>query len=411
VIRIAFIVHGMQPGGIERSVTRIINGLDRNYFEPIVVCLDRSGPAAHWLEDDIPVIEIGKRPGNDLMSIGRLAAALRRYKVDLVQSHNWGTLIETVAARKLARVPAHIHAERGTVLGAVESGGFRDQLRSIAMKLALSTVDRMMSNSHAVAACVQKRCGYSAERITVIPNGIDGPTTDNRQQVRQQIRKRLRIEDDAVLLGSVGRLHEVKGFDVLVKAMSIVQSHRGPVHLVLVGDGDQREYLEELAEQEKVADRIHLVGYHDDVAPWLSAMDGYVNSSRSEGMSQSMLEAMSTGLPIVATNVGDACRMIRRENFVCGEICPADDVAALAESIDALLGDESTFRQYGIAAMNCHRQFYSALSINDSMQTLYLQTLSSKESISKRHSIATSVSSSIDEAASNRLIEKAGGGR
>ena len=73
MIRIAFIVHGMQTGGIERSVTRIIAGLDRERFYPIVICLDRTGPAAAWLADDVPMVEIKKRGGNDFRAVLRLS--------------------------------------------------------------------------------------------------------------------------------------------------------------------------------------------------------------------------------------------------------------------------------------------------------------------------------------------------
>ena len=139
MVRIAFIVHGMQTGGIERSVTRVIRGLNQEYFEAIVVCLDRTGPAADWLDDDVPVFEIKKRHGNDLLAIKRLANLLRQEEIDIVQSHNWGTLIETVIARKIAGVSHHIHAERGTVLGQVVAKGWKHLVRSTAMKTALKT--------------------------------------------------------------------------------------------------------------------------------------------------------------------------------------------------------------------------------------------------------------------------------
>ena len=139
MIRIAFVVHGMQVGGIERSVTRIVAGLDRGRFEPVVICLDRTGPAATWLPKDVSLVEIKKRSGNDLASIRRLASVFRNCKIDIVQSHNWGTLIETVIARKIAGVSRHIHAERGTVLGQVIASGWKHRVRSAAMKVALKT--------------------------------------------------------------------------------------------------------------------------------------------------------------------------------------------------------------------------------------------------------------------------------
>ena len=87
MVRIAFVVHGMQTGGIERSVTRVIKGLNRESFEPIVVCLGRSGPAANWLADDVPLFEIKKRSGNDLLAIKRLANLLRHQEIDLSLIH------------------------------------------------------------------------------------------------------------------------------------------------------------------------------------------------------------------------------------------------------------------------------------------------------------------------------------
>ena len=372
MIRIAFIVHGMQAGGIERSVTRIINGLDRSRFDPMVVCLDKSGPAAGWLPDDISVIEIKKRSGNDLASIRRLASVLREHKIDLVQSHNWGTLIETVAARKLARVPAHIHAERGTVMGQVTGGDWKYRLRAIAMRTALTTVNRVMSNAHAVAARVEAGCGYPAAKIAIIPNGVPGFSRTGRTGARRKIRQILGLPANATLIGSVGRLHEVKGFDVLIKAMVDV---RDSVHLVIVGEGDQRELLKSISEHEKVCDRVHLVGHHDDVASWLLAMDGYVNSSRSEGMSQSIVEAMSIGLPIIATDVGDAKRMLRCKGLVCGEICSPEDPMALTNAISEVINNKDLCFHYSAASVECHRQFYSESMFIESFQSLYADTL------------------------------------
>ncbi|MDG2015403.1 MAG: glycosyltransferase, partial [Pirellulaceae bacterium] len=128
MINITFVVHALEPGGIERSVTRIVNGLDRARFCPAIICLDRSGPAANWLTHEVPILEIRKKSGNDVAAIRRIAKGLRDQRTDVVQSHNWGTLVETVLARKLSQCSCHVHAERGTVLGLVEAGGFRHWL-------------------------------------------------------------------------------------------------------------------------------------------------------------------------------------------------------------------------------------------------------------------------------------------
>ena len=375
MIRIAFVVHGMQPGGIERSVTRIIAGLDRSRFSPVVICLNSSGPAAAWLPSDVPVVEIKKRSGNDLHLIMRLTSVLREYEIELVQSHNWGTLVETTVARKLAKVRAHLHAERGTVLGSVDDKGWKNRCRALAMRTALGTVNQVMSNAHSVAQRVQSRCGYPAKRIAIVPNGVRGYSIEGQDQTRQQIRKQLGIPVETLLVGSVGRLHKVKGFDVLIEAMALLRSSAGPIHLVLVGEGDQRGLLENLIKQKQVEGFIHLVGHQDEVAPWILALDVYVNSSRSEGMSQSIVEAMSVGLPIVATDVGDAKRMLEFETASCGLVCSPEKPQPLADAIAKVIDDDDLREQYGKTASQFHRMRYDEVSFSRSIRNLYFKTL------------------------------------
>ena len=376
MIRIAFIVHGMQTGGIERSVTRVIKGLNREKFEVIVICLDRSGPAANWLADDIPVFEIKKRSGNDFLAIKRLANLLRHEEIDIVQSHNWGTLIETAVARKIAGVGHHIHAERGTVLGQVVAHGWKHRVRSAAMKVALKTVDRVMSNSYAVAQRVESRCGYAAERITVIPNGVEGFPDCDQQLAKSEIRNQLRIKADAVMVGSVGRLEHVKGYDILIDAFGQIPDENA--HLILIGDGSEKESLENLVRHQSIENRIHFVGHQNDVSNWLAALDIYVNSSRSEGMSQSIVEAMSVGLPIVATDVGDATQMIHRENLRCGEICVPENAESLTGAMTVLLSDTDLRRRLGNNALSCHRKHYSESKFIKSMEKLYKVVVDSR---------------------------------
>ena len=374
VIRIAFVVHSLQIGGIERSVTRIISGLSRDLFVPFVICLDRTGPTATWLDADVPVVEIKKRSGNDIRSILRLASVLREHRIDLVQSHNWGTLIETATARKLARVKYHIHAERGTVLGVRETAGLRPRLRSIAMRLVLASVSQVMSNAHSVAQRVEKLCGYPSSKIRIIPNGIRGYSTNGRAQYREKILDSLSIPRDAMIVGSVGRLHEVKGFDVLIRAFSKLPTDTRETHLLIVGEGDQRKKLEQIASELNIARRIHLVGHQEDIEHWLLAIDVYVNSSRSEGMSQAIVEAMSVGLPIVATDVGDARQMINRDEAHCGIVCLPDDAENLYEAITALLGDEDLRYEYQQNAKQCHQSFFTLQKFHEAIADLYRQT-------------------------------------
>ena len=363
----------MQTGGIERSVTRVIEGLNRESYEAIVICLDRSGPAANWLTDDIPVFEIKKRRGNDLLAIRRLANLLRHQEIDIVQSHNWGTLIETAVARKIAGVGHHIHAERGTVLGQVVAHGWKHRVRSAAMKVALKTVDRVMSNSYAVAQRVESRCGYAAERITVIPNGVEGFPDCDQQLAKSEIRNQLRIKADAVMVGSVGRLEHVKGYDILIDAFGQIPDKNA--QLVLIGDGSEKESLKNLVKHRRIENRVHFVGHQNDVSNWLAALDIYVNSSRSEGMSQSIVEAMSIGLPIVASDVGDAKRMLLREPKSSGVICDPNEPSAMTQVIQSLVADTTLRNELGRNSLACHRNYYTESIFNHSFREMYEQVV------------------------------------
>src|SRR5690606_36596694 len=136
------------------------------------------------------------------------------------QSHNWGTLVECVFARKLVHTPYHVHAERGTVMGMVDAGGLRYSLRAAAMRMALRPVDRVISSAHAVAHRVEQRSGFPASRIQIISNGVLGVAAENRAAIRREIRQQLGISEHAFLMGSVGRLSHVKGYDLALRAFA-----------------------------------------------------------------------------------------------------------------------------------------------------------------------------------------------
>ncbi|MGB0597089.1 MAG: glycosyltransferase [Rubripirellula sp.] len=372
MIKITFVVHSLQPGGIERSVTRIVNGLDRERFCPAIICLDGSGPAANWLTQEVTVIEIRKNAGNDLAAIRRMAHALRELGTDIVQSHNWGTLVETVLAKKFSRCPLHVHAERGTVLGSVEPGGFRHWLRARAMSLALRQVDQVVSNSRTVASRVHQRCGYPVGNIAIIPNGVAELSLHTRAEVRDKVRSLLGLRGQDVLFGSVGRLAGVKGFDLALAAFAAAYSGEAAAHILLVGDGAERDGLTQLASELGVLERVHFAGHQDDVHPWLAAMDVYFNSSRSEGMSQSLIEAMAAGLPIIATDVGDSAFVLGdTESDMAGICVPANDTQALAEAFQKFSSDFLFRKRLGLQSMSRHQRFFSEEQLLANCQALY----------------------------------------
>ena len=181
------------------------------------------------------------------------------------------------------------------------------------------------------------------------------------------------IKADAVLVGSVGRLKHVKGYDILIDAFGQIPDKNA--QLVLIGDGSEKESLKNLVKHRRIENRVHFVGHQNDVSNWLAALDIYVNSSRSEGMSQSIVEAMSIGLPIVASDVGDAKRMLLREPKSSGVICDPNEPSAMAQVIQSLVADTTLRNELGRNSLACHRNYYTESIFNHSFREMYEQVV------------------------------------
>lgn len=375
-VRIAYIVHTFDVGGLERCVSHVVNRLDRSRWMPLVICLNRNGTASKWItREDVRIIEVGSRGGFDWRGLRRFARLLKEERVDLVQSHNWGTLVETELARRSAGVRHHVHAERGTVMGGTTGGSrFRHWVRGTCMRWALRCCNSTIAVAEAVRDRVTRMTGYPASRILIVPNGVEPPACSDPAGQRTEIRKALGVGSQAVLIGSVGRLVPVKNFQSLIAAtVELLRADRD-VHLALVGDGPEQEMLEQLVRDSGISGRIHLVGAKSNVGDWLSAFDVYVNCSLSEGMSQSLLEAMSFGLPLVVTDAGD--NRILAEG--CGHVVPVGAVSELGEELGELCSTPGTRRSLGRNARDRHRQQYSIEKMIERYDELYSAVISGR---------------------------------
>ena len=361
-LTVAYIVHTFDMGGLERCVARLVNHLDRERFAPIIICLNRSGDAADWLTaTDVPILELGKRSGNDWRVVRRLSHVLKMQQIDIVHSHNWGTLLETTVARRLAGTAYHVHAEHGQQVAAMTMGRTRLSLHRAARRWAFKRLDALVACARSVSRRVASLWCYPESQIQYIPNGVEEPTP-LRESARKlhDIREQLGLEDTAMVVGSVGRLALVKDFGNAIEAITMLANSAVDIHLVLVGDGPERERLKSLAEIQGVGNRIHFVGWQENVDAWLRAFDVYVNSSASEAMSLSILEAMAAGLPIAATDVGDSRDVIDGES-PAGLVVEPGSSSELASAIHTLLTVSDLREQMG---RNASDRFVSCYSID-----------------------------------------------
>jgi glycosyltransferase involved in cell wall biosynthesis len=183
------------------------------------------------------------------------------------------------------------------------------------------------------------RAGFSSERIVCFANGVDvdrfRPVTAGE---KAQAKSALGLPRETAVIGTVARLVQRKGIDVLLRAFDMLCRHHR-AHLVIVGDGPLRDELRALAHELKIADSISWLGFQADAVKWLQTMDVFAFPSRLEGVPNAVLEAMAVGLPIVATNIGGVIDLL--EEGSTGFLIPPDDPDALAAALDRLLRDVS----------------------------------------------------------------------
>jgi glycosyltransferase involved in cell wall biosynthesis len=181
------------------------------------------------------------------------------------------------------------------------------------------------------------RAGFSSERVVCFANAVDvnrfRPVTAGE---KAQAKSALGLARETAVIGTVARLVQRKGIDVLLRAFAMVR-HRHPVHLLVVGDGPLSEELRALARELEIEGSVSWLGFQADPVNWLQAMDVFAFPSRLEGVPNAVLEAMATGLPIVATNIGGVVDLL--EEGRTGFLIPPEDSGALAAALDQLLSN------------------------------------------------------------------------
>lgn len=323
-IHVHHVLLSLDPGGLENGVVNIVNGLDRALFRSSVCCLKSSGVFAERIRrDDVQVHSMGLRSGNDWLLPLRLAKLFRATRTDIVHTRNAESFFYAGVAARLARVPVLIHSEHGRT--------FDDRaLRLHAQRLLSYWADGIFAVSSRLRDDLAFHIGLDPSRIDVLHNGVERSRFEVAD--RSAARAALGLPHDAFVVGSVGRLVAVKNYSMLLQAFADLK--RDDAWLVLAGDGPERETLRRLGEQLGLGARLLLLGHRNDVPTVMASLDAFVLASLSEGMSNTLLEAMATGLAVVATKVGGNAEILRDE--VDGRLVPSDDAAALASALRAL---------------------------------------------------------------------------
>ena len=340
-LHVVHVVHTLETGGTENGVVNLVNALD-GAFRHTVLAMTTSGVMARRLSRAVDVHALGKRPGLDLKAIARLTALVRRLKPDVLHSRNWGTF-DAVLAGRLAGVPTIVHGEHGREVSDPQGLNRR---RNVARRLCAPLVSRFIAVSDDLRRWLVDVVGIPARKVETIHNGVD--VDRFAHETREAGRRALGLPAGVTVIGTVGRLDPVKDQVGLIHAFGLLADHRRELALVIVGDGPCRSSLEALARRPHVAGRVHLLGERVDVPLLLQGLDLFVLPSIAEGMSNTLLEAMASGLPIVATRTGGNPELV--EDAVTGTLVPVGDRPALAAALRRYVADPHLLALHGKAS-------------------------------------------------------------
>jgi sugar transferase (PEP-CTERM/EpsH1 system associated) len=363
-VRTLHVIHHLQPGGMEYGLVKLVNGLAGGRIESLICSTSTADPAmARQLAPGVRLVGLTRRDGNDPLLVWQLYRLFRRERPDIVHTHAWGTLVEGLVAARLARVPVVMHGEHGTL-----------QLKPYQVRVqrwAWSRVDRLLSVSSRLAEKMSAAIGMPLERITVIRNGVDlsrfGSVT------RAEARREMGIGDDEVVIGHAGRLVPVKDQAALVHAAALLRDKGLAFRVLIAGDGPLRADLARQIAELGLGDHVELLGHRGAVERFFAALDVYVLCSRSEGMPNTILEAMASGVPVVSTKVGGADELV--VDGETGTLVPAGDVAGLCEALQRLVIERARRRAMGAAGQARVRAAFSVDAMVSAYQQCYLRAL------------------------------------
>jgi sugar transferase (PEP-CTERM/EpsH1 system associated) len=359
----------MGLGGTEAGILKVIQGLGSECFEHRICTIrgyDENFTRAQGFDGQVYVA--GRLNSGFQFLLSRLARIMREVRPDIVHSRNWGT-IEAMPAARMSCVPVAIHSEHGYEVDMLDGLPTRQR---VLRRVAYAAADAVFTVTEELRAYHARQAWLPTKRIRVLPNGVDTARFVRRPGENQETRQRLGLGKAGLVIGAVGRLVSIKDHMTLLKAAEILISREMPVQVLLVGSGPELAKLEEfVAASSRLSGRVVFAGAVSDVAPLLNAVDIFVLPSLSEGMSNTLLEAMASSLPVVATRVGGNSELVEEDRS--GWLFEPGDVMALTAILERIARDSDLRGQLGQAARQRAVQNFSLEGMIKSYRDLYVE--------------------------------------
>lgn len=342
------VVYRFSVGGLENGVVNLINRMPHERWRHAVVSLTEIDPgfAKRIQRTDVELIALHKPPGHGVWLYPQLWRLYRRLQPAVVHTRNLAALEAQVPAW-LAGVPLRVHGEHGRDVDDLDGSSKRHQRMR---RLYRPFVHQYVALSQDLASYLHQRVGVPARRITQIYNGVDDqrfrPASAGRAAVAGSP---FNHDPTLYVAGTVGRMQTVKDQTLLAQAFVLALQRqpalRQRLRLVLVGDGPLRNACQQILTEGDALALSWLPGERSDVSDVMRGLDCFVLPSLAEGISNTILEAMASGLPVIATDVGGNADLLGQGR--CGDIVPAGDVGVMADRLLQLAADADKSRTLG----------------------------------------------------------------
>lgn len=309
-------------GGQERRIMSDLVGMTNRGHRVFLVTRPRCRIGEEARLAGIPVFYLPMRRILDLASAVRLAAILRRERIEVVNTHSGVDSWIGGFAAKLAGTPVLIRTRH-----------LHLPLKRSWLNFIHYFPDRIVACGESTRNLLVQECGFPDDKVISIPTGIDFSGFIPLRS-RAQVRAELGLPQEAFVILMAGIIRSVKRHEVALRAMAQLSARIGSPYLVLAGDGPLTESMKRLAEEIGIAERVLFLGYRNDIADLMGAADCLLLTSRSEGVPQAVTQALGIGLPVVATAVGGVPELVHDRRT--GLLVPAEDVAAIADALEYL---------------------------------------------------------------------------
>lgn len=334
-VHVVHLVASFDTGGLQNGIVNLANHMDTERVRHTVLSISpQMGLADRLQHADAISLNIGA--GSHRGAWRQVADRLRDLDTDILHTRNQATWPDGIRAARQARIRSRIHGFHGRDLGQIEGLPFT---RRVLGRVLATATDRFVTLTPSMRDEFGAEFFLSPSRIDVIANGFDLSRFASRTTATNQA--------TPFTVATVGRLAPVKNISLLLRAFASMKHRLQDDRLIVAGDGEERAALELLANELGIADCVEFLGMVEEPAPIYSLADIYVQPSLYEGMSNTLVEAMGSGVPVIATDVGGNRDVVGQDGG--GVLVPSNDVDALTAALDNWRSNAVARREAGLA--------------------------------------------------------------